>query len=98
MTRQLLAYQARLAGATEARVLKVTLEVLDVSFDAIPDPKERAYFMNLPTSFVLLPEDVDRLREVASCCASQWSTSRWCASSAVRPRTRSTCATAEAIP
>jgi len=41
------------------------LEVLDVSFDAIRDPKERATFMNLPTSFVLPAEDVDRLREVA---------------------------------
>ncbi|MCG6876818.1 MAG: hypothetical protein LJE97_17150 [Betaproteobacteria bacterium] len=44
---------------------KVTLEVVDVAFDAIRDPKERAYFMNLPTSFVLSPEQVDRLREVA---------------------------------
>ena len=25
----------------------------------------RTYFMNLPTSFVLPPEDVDRLRDVA---------------------------------
>ena len=59
----------RLAGATEAQaeasVPKVDLHVLDVSFDAIPDPKERDYFMNLPTSFVLPAEDVDRLREVA---------------------------------
>ncbi len=36
-----------------------------MSFDAIADPKERDYFMNLPTSFVLQPEEVDRLREVA---------------------------------
>jgi len=49
----------------EASVPKVTLEVLDVSFDAIADPQERDYFMNLPTSFVLEPEEVDRLREVA---------------------------------
>ena len=67
--RELLVAQARLAGATEAQaqasVPKITLEVLDVSFDAIADPKERADFMNLPTSFVLPPEDVDRLREVA---------------------------------
>ena len=67
--RELLIAQARLAGATEAeaeaRVPKVTLQVLDVSFDAIVDPKERAYFMNLPTSFVLPPEDIDRLSEVA---------------------------------
>lgn len=59
----------RLAGASkaeaEASVPKVTLEVLDVSFDQIRDPRERADFMNLPTSFVLPAEDVDRLREVA---------------------------------
>lgn len=67
--RELLVAQARLAGASEAeaekRVPKVSLEVVDVSFDAIKDAKARAYFMNLPTSFVLPPEDVDRLREVA---------------------------------
>jgi len=67
--RDLQVARARLAGASEAEaeasVPKITLEVIDVSFDAIPDPKDRAYFMNLPTSFVLPPEDVDRLREVA---------------------------------
>lgn len=67
--RQLLVAHARLDGATEAQaeasVPKVSLDVLDVSFDAIRDPEERAYFMNLPTSFVLSPEEVDRLREVA---------------------------------
>jgi NTE family protein len=68
--RELLVDRARLAGATEAqaqaRVPKITLDVLDVSFDAIPDPKERAYFMDLPTSFVLPAQEVDRLREAAS--------------------------------
>jgi len=67
--RELLVAQQRLAGATkeeaERRVLNVTLHVLDVSFDAIPDPKERASFMDLPTSFALPAEDIDRLREVA---------------------------------
>ena len=67
--RDLLVARARLAGETEeaaeASVPKITLYVLDVSFDAISDPKERAYFMNLPTSFVLPAEDIDRLREVA---------------------------------
>jgi NTE family protein len=67
--RELLVAQARLAGASEeeaeAIIPKITLQVIDVSFDAIADPKERAYFMNLPTSFVLTPEQVDRLREVA---------------------------------
>jgi hypothetical protein len=46
-------------------VPKLSLTTLDVSFDAILDPEERAYFMRLPTSFVLPAEDVDRLREVA---------------------------------
>ena len=67
--RELLVARKRLAGETEAQaeasVPKISFEVLDVSFDAIRDPKERVYFMNLPTSFVLRPEEVDRLREVA---------------------------------
>jgi NTE family protein len=67
--RELKIAEARLAGATkaqaEASVPKVTLQVVDVSFDAIRDPTERAYFMDLPTSFVLPPEAVDRLREIA---------------------------------
>ena len=67
--RDLLVAQARLAGAAEeeaeANVPKVNLHVLDVSFEAISDPEERAYFMNLPTSFVLPAEDIDRLREIA---------------------------------
>ena len=67
--RDLRVAQARLAGMSEAQaeasVPKISLEVLDVSFDAIPDPKERDYFLNLPTSFALPPGDVDKLREVA---------------------------------
>jgi NTE family protein len=69
--RELLIARARLAGATEAQaeasvtLPKLALHTLDVSFDAIPDPKERAYLMNLPTSFVLPAGDVDRLREAA---------------------------------
>ena len=67
--RELLVAQAQLKGPSraqaEAKIPNVTLEVLDVSFSAIQDPEERAYFMNLPTSFVLPPEDIDRLREAA---------------------------------
>jgi NTE family protein len=67
--RDLLVAHERLAGATEeeaeAKVPKVDLKVLDVSFDHISDLKERAYFMDLPTSFVLPAEDIDRLREIA---------------------------------
>jgi NTE family protein len=62
--------RARLAGATEAEaeakvmLPKLTLYAIDVSFDALKDPAERDRFMNMPTSFVLPPEDVDGLREI----------------------------------
>jgi NTE family protein len=36
---------------------------IEVSFDAIKDPEELRYFMDLPTSFSLSAEQVDRLRE-----------------------------------
>ncbi|MEN8108270.1 MAG: patatin-like phospholipase family protein [Pseudomonadota bacterium] len=68
--RDLLVAQARLSGVPEAQaeasVQKVTLDVVDISFDAIPDPEDRTDLMNLPTSFVLPAEDIDRLREAAS--------------------------------
>jgi NTE family protein len=38
---------------------------IEVSFQRLTDPKERAYFHSLPTSFNLPPGAVDRLREVA---------------------------------
>jgi NTE family protein len=67
--RDLLVANARLAGATreeaEASVPNIDLHVLDVSFDAITEPEERAYFMNLPTALTLPAEDIDRLREIA---------------------------------
>jgi NTE family protein len=67
--RELRVAQARLAGMSEAQaeasVPKISLDVLDVSFDEIADPTERDYFLNLPTSFVLPAQDVDKLREVA---------------------------------
>ncbi len=68
--RDLVIARARLAGASvsqaEASVPKLTLEVIAVSFDEIRNPQERAYFMELPTSFVLPPDDIDRLREIAA--------------------------------
>jgi hypothetical protein len=39
--------------------------IVSVSFDEIPDPEERDYSMNLPTSFVLSAGAVDRLRDIA---------------------------------
>lgn len=38
--------------------------VADVAFEALDDPKERAYFNGLPTSFTLENQEVDRLIEV----------------------------------
>ncbi|MFV0681064.1 patatin-like phospholipase family protein [Ottowia sp.] len=49
----------------EAAVPLITFDAIDVSFDAIPDAAEKRYFMELPTSFVLPNEAVDRLRELA---------------------------------
>lgn len=67
--RELKIADLRLAGASkqeaEASIPPVDFDVLDVSFDAIRDPADRDYFMNLPTSFVLPDEAVDRLGEVA---------------------------------
>lgn len=69
LLRELQIARARLAGQSEveaqARAPTVNAYAIDISFDAIADPEERAYFMNLPTSFVLSAQDVDRLRVVA---------------------------------
>ena len=67
--REILILRARLAGKTEAEaeasipLPKLTLHTMDVSFDAIKDPKLRERLMNMPTTFVLPAEDVDALRE-----------------------------------
>lgn len=39
--------------------------VVNVAFSEVKDPNERAYLYNLPTSFSLEPEQVDRLRSSA---------------------------------
>ena len=43
----------------------IALFAIDVSFGAHPDPAERAYLNDTPTSFVLAAEQVDRLRAAA---------------------------------
>ncbi|MFO1313168.1 MAG: patatin-like phospholipase family protein [Burkholderiales bacterium] len=48
------------------RVPNLEVFVVDVSFGALKDEKERAYLNNLPTSFVLEPEAVDHLRAAAA--------------------------------
>jgi len=35
--------------------------VIEVNFEAIPDPKRGKEFLEIPTSFALIPEQVDRL-------------------------------------
>jgi len=49
----------------EIRVPQAEIYAIDVSFAALPDAKEREYLNQQPTSFVLPPEAVDRLRAAA---------------------------------
>lgn len=69
--REILLLRARLAGASEAQaeatvpLPRMIIHTVDVTFEDIPGAEERDYLMNLPTSFVLPPEAVDRLREAA---------------------------------
>ena len=53
------------AAAQLLRTPDIDLYAIDVSFAALQDAKEREYLNNLPTSFVLPPEAVDRLRAAA---------------------------------
>ena len=68
--RELKILQARLAGESEAQadalVPKIDVYGINIGFEQIADPKERNYFMSLPTSFALKPEEVDRLRAIAA--------------------------------
>ncbi|MBN9693459.1 MAG: patatin-like phospholipase family protein [Verrucomicrobia bacterium] len=47
------------AGASELRFFPI-----EISFDNLSDPAERRYFLNVPTSFFLSDQAVDRLRDV----------------------------------
>lgn len=66
--RRLFIAEAQLEGMSkeeaEARFPKIDIHVMDVNFENLADLEERTFFMNLPTSFVLKEEEVDRLREV----------------------------------
>ncbi|PTT89082.1 patatin [Pelomonas sp. HMWF004] len=67
--RELAVAALRLQGMPEqeaqAQVPRTNFDAIDISFDAITDPEERKYFMELPTSFQLPDEAVDKLRAVA---------------------------------
>ncbi len=49
-----------------ARAPNIEIYVIDVSFPALKDKAEFEYLNGLPTSFVLPPEAVDRLRAAAT--------------------------------
>ena len=49
----------------DGQPLAIDFYAIDINFDTITDLEEKRYFRNLPTSFVLTDEQVDRLREMA---------------------------------
>lgn len=51
---------------TASSLPAVEFLVVDVSFDAVADPQLREYLQNLPTTFALPDEAVDRLRSAAA--------------------------------
>jgi len=65
------AASSALAGGNDPALARATsipdiaLYAIDVSFEAHPDPAERDYLNQTPTSFVLSAEQVDRLRAAA---------------------------------
>jgi NTE family protein len=50
---------------------KVDFYPIVVAFDSLPDPVERSFFKNLPTSFNLPAETVDRLRSAGARLVSE---------------------------
>jgi NTE family protein len=62
IARRLDAGQSR--AEAEATVPRITFDAIDVSFDAVEDPSERREFMEMPTTFSLPAESIDRLREL----------------------------------
>jgi NTE family protein len=54
------------AVAAALRLPNAEIYAIDVSFPAMKDRAEFAYLNELPTSFVLPPEAVDRLRAAAA--------------------------------
>ncbi|MBK8324673.1 MAG: hypothetical protein IPL06_18765 [Betaproteobacteria bacterium] len=49
----------------DGQPLAIDFYAIDINFDSIEDAAEKRYFRNLPTSFVLTDEQVDRLRAMA---------------------------------
>jgi NTE family protein len=57
-------YVLRHDATMGASVPAIEAFLIDVAFDAIADPAERRYFTDLPTTFSLSGDQVDRLREI----------------------------------
>lgn len=53
------------ANLTGSQMNKIDFYPIVIGFDAIKNPEERSFFKNLPTSFSLPPDTVDKLRNVA---------------------------------
>jgi len=53
-------------GAPGADLPAIDFTIVDVSFDAVTDPELRKYLQNLPTSFALSEQAVDRVRASAA--------------------------------
>lgn len=68
LRRQVAVDRLRLKGEPIPADMASPLEfsVVDASFDAVRDPAERKYLLNLPTTLSLPPEAVDRLRAAAA--------------------------------
>jgi NTE family protein len=56
-------YKAR--GRSTEGCEDIRVSIVDVSFDELPEQKDRRYLKHLPTSFRLTPEAVDKLRWAA---------------------------------
>ena len=57
---------AGVVASSVPNVPDVELYAIDVSFAALADEAERTFLNDLPTSFVLSPDAVDRLRAAAA--------------------------------
>jgi hypothetical protein len=49
-----------------ARRKPMDFYIVHITFDSLPEKKDREYFHRIPTTFSLSTEQVDRLREVAA--------------------------------
>ena len=68
LQRELAVDSARLRSKSNVADTLPSLEfsVIDASFEAVRDPAEREYLLNLPTTLSLSPDAVDRLRAAAA--------------------------------